>query len=91
MADLLTTREYWQTHASPGGARRFSFSLLLCFSKDALTLKGRVHWADRADIVYEVRDATGFTPSGKKPWWQELPEAEKAAWADRAARRRGIR
>jgi hypothetical protein len=63
--------------------------LLMNCTKDALTLKGRGDWADRADIVYEVRDATGFTPSGKKPWWQELPEAGEAAWADRAARRKG--
>jgi len=42
-----------------------------------------------ADIVYEVRDATGFTPTGKKPWWQELPKAGEAAFAQRAARRKG--
>lgn len=63
--------------------------LLMNCTKDALTLKGRGDWADRADIVYEVRDATGFTPSGKKSWWQELPEAGEAAWAERAARRKG--
>src|SRR6185436_525499 len=60
--------------------------LLTNCTKDALSLKGRGEWSDRADIIYEVRDATGFTPSGKKPWWQELPEAGEAAWADRAAR-----
>ncbi len=57
--------------------------------KDGTNLKGRGEWADRADIIYEIRDATGFLPSGKKPWWQELPEAGEASWADRAARRKG--
>jgi hypothetical protein len=57
-------------------------------TKDALTIKGRGDWSDRADIVYEVRDATGFTPSGKKPWWLELPPASESDWADRATRRR---
>jgi hypothetical protein len=36
-----------------------------------------------------VRDATDFTPTGKKPWWQELPPAGESAWAERAARRKG--
>jgi hypothetical protein len=43
---------------------------------------------DRADIVYEVRDATNFTPTGKKPWFMELPGAGRVDWADRAARRK---
>jgi hypothetical protein len=43
---------------------------------------------DRADIVYEVRDATDFQPSGDKPWWLELPPAGRDAWGERAARRR---
>src|SRR5262249_7539138 len=42
---------------------------------------------DRGDIVYEVRDATTFTPSGTKPWWTELPAAGRDAWAERASRR----
>jgi hypothetical protein len=63
--------------------------LLSNTTKDALNLRGRGEWADRADIIYEVRDATDFIPSGKKPWWQELPEAGESAWADRAARRKG--
>jgi hypothetical protein len=42
---------------------------------------------DRADIVYEVRDATDLQPSGTKPWWTELPPAGRNAWADRATRR----
>jgi hypothetical protein len=42
---------------------------------------------DRADIAYEVRDATGFQPSGTKDWWTELPAAGRDAWAERATRR----
>lgn len=42
---------------------------------------------DRADIVFEVRDVTGFAPSGKKPWWEELPPAGAGDWAARATRR----
>lgn len=43
---------------------------------------------DRADIVYEVRDATGFVPSGRRPWHEELPSGDRAEWAGRATRRR---
>src|SRR4029453_18018378 len=43
---------------------------------------------DRADIVYEVRDATDLQPSGTTPWWLELPAAGREAWGARAARRR---
>jgi putative DNA primase/helicase len=43
---------------------------------------------DRADIVYEVRDATDFQPTGSRPWWLELPPAGREAWGERAARRR---
>ena len=49
--------------------------------------KGRGEWADRLDILFEVRDATGLQPSGQKPWWQELPSAAEADWGARAARR----
>jgi hypothetical protein len=43
---------------------------------------------DRTEITYEVRDATDFTPSGRKPWVEELPDAGRAAWAARAGRRK---
>jgi hypothetical protein len=43
---------------------------------------------DRGDISLEVRDATGLVPTGKKPWWYELPDAGVAAWAERANRRK---
>lgn len=62
--------------------------LLANCTKDALNVKGRGEWMDRVDVVYEVRDATGFVPSGKKDWWMELPAAGEDAWADRASRRK---
>jgi hypothetical protein len=43
---------------------------------------------DRADIVYEVRDATDFRPTGAKPWAEELPPCEASEWAARASRRK---
>jgi hypothetical protein len=43
---------------------------------------------NRADVVYEVRDVCGFTPSGNKPWVEELPNASAAAWAGRSVRRK---
>lgn len=43
---------------------------------------------DRGDIVYEIRDATDFTPTGKVAWWEELPPAARLDWASRATRRR---
>jgi len=42
---------------------------------------------DRADIVFEVRDATNLQPTGTKAWWEELPPAGADAWASRATRR----
>jgi hypothetical protein len=43
---------------------------------------------DRADLVYEVRDATALQPSGTRAWWAELPPAGRDAWVDRAGRRK---
>jgi len=43
---------------------------------------------DRADIVYEIRDATSFEPKGTKPWVEELPPADAASWAARSSRRK---
>jgi hypothetical protein len=43
---------------------------------------------DRADLVFEVRDATGLQPTGTKPWWLELPAAGRGDWGASAARRR---
>jgi hypothetical protein len=42
---------------------------------------------DRADLVFEVRDATGLQPTGTKSWWLELPAAGRADWGASAARR----
>ncbi len=42
---------------------------------------------DRADIVYEVRDATGFHFTGAS-WFEELPIVGAEGWAGRAARRK---
>lgn len=42
---------------------------------------------DRADIVFEVRDATDLRPTGSKPWIEELPPADASSWAKRATRR----
>jgi hypothetical protein len=43
---------------------------------------------DRADIVYEVRDATDFHPTGARPWVKELPPADAGSWAARSSRRK---
>jgi hypothetical protein len=62
--------------------------LLQNTTKDGSNIKGRGEWADQADIVYELRDATNFTPSDQEDWWQELPPAGEDAWAKRATRRK---
>ncbi|MFI5168078.1 MAG: AAA family ATPase [Thermoanaerobaculales bacterium] len=56
--------------------------------KSAAHSRGSGVVEDRADIVYEVRDATDLKPTGTKPWWEELPAAGAEAWAQRATRRR---
>jgi 5S rRNA maturation endonuclease (ribonuclease M5) len=45
---------------------------------------------DRADIVFEVRDATSFHPTGKKPWIEELPATDAGSWAGRSTRRKQL-
>ena len=57
--------------------------------KSAAHSRGSGVIEDRADICFEVRDATGFQPSGKKDWWLELPQSGADAWGDRATRRKG--
>jgi AAA domain-containing protein len=69
--------------------RDIAILLLQNTEKTGTNIRGRGEWADRADIQYEVRDATGFIPSGKRPWWLELPADGAANWAERAARRKG--
>lgn len=68
-------------------AKGVAILLLTNTTKGAEYFKGRAEWADRIDILYELRDATGLQPSGQKPWWQELPGGGEAAWGERAARR----
>jgi hypothetical protein len=64
--------------------------ILLCnVTKDGAAGRGAGPIEDRADNVFEARDATGFTPSGKRPWWEELPSAARSEWASRATRRSG--
>lgn len=45
---------------------------------------------DRADIVFEVRDATSLNPTGKKPWIEELPAADAGSWTGRSIRRKRL-
>ena len=68
-------------------AKGVAVLLLHNTTKSGEHYKGRGEWADRLDILYEVRDATGLQPSGQKPWWQELPSAPEGDWGARAARR----
>jgi hypothetical protein len=56
-------------------------------NKGATSYRGRSEKADAADILYEVRDITGWTPS-TSDWWMELPEAGDHAWQSRAMRRK---
>lgn len=64
--------------------------ILLCnVTKDGKAGRGSGTVEDRADNVFAVRDATGFTPTGKRPWWEELPPAARSEWAARATRRSG--
>jgi hypothetical protein len=69
--------------------RGIAILLLNNVTKDGADFKWREEWADRVDIMYEVRDATAFTPSEKRAWWMDLPASSEAAWAERAQRRRG--
>jgi len=55
--------------------------------KNAKHSRGSGVVEDRADIVFEVRDATGFHPAGTKPWIEELPAQGAADWASRSSRR----
>jgi hypothetical protein len=55
--------------------------------KTAMHSRGSGVVEDRADIVFEVRDATQFRPSGSKPWLEELPPAGAGAWVSRSSRR----
>ncbi|HUZ47307.1 MAG TPA: bifunctional DNA primase/polymerase [Terriglobia bacterium] len=57
--------------------------------KSAAHSRGSGVVEDRADIVFEVRDATGFHFTGSKSSWiEELPAGGAEAWAGRATRRK---
>jgi hypothetical protein len=56
--------------------------------KSAAHSRGSGVIEDRADIVYEVRDASELKLSGSKPWWEELPPADAGSWPNRASRRK---
>ena len=71
-------------------ARRGPAVLVLANTrKDGEVIRGAVVIGDRADIVYEVRDATDLVLDPKKGvWWECLPAAGDAAWSSRPKRRR---
>lgn len=71
-------------------ARRGPAVLLLAnTTKDGLKVRGSGTLSDRADIVFEVRDATDLKVDVKhEVWWEALPESGEHAWSDRAKRRR---
>jgi len=71
-------------------ARRGPAVLLLAnTTKDGLKVRGSGTLTDRADIVFEVRDATDLQVEVKhQAWWDALPDGGEHAWADRARRRR---
>ena len=52
-------------------------------------MRAAAGWS-RIGATSSARSATRPTssPSGRKPWWQELPPAGAEAWAERAARRK---
>jgi hypothetical protein len=60
-------------------------------TKTASSIRGSGILSDRADLVFEVRDATEFKPNPKhEVWWEGLVDNQgEAAWAGRAKRRRG--
>jgi hypothetical protein len=58
--------------------------------KSAAHSRGSGVIEDRADIVFEVRDATNFHPTGEKPWIEELPAADAGSWAGRSKRRKRL-
>jgi hypothetical protein len=71
-------------------ARRGPAVLVLANTRrDGEVVRGSGALGDRADIVYELRDATDLVPDPKAAtWWRTLPLAGDAAWSERAQRRR---
>lgn len=63
--------------------------LLANTDKAGLKVRGSGILSDRADIIFEIRDATDLKVEAKhQAWWDALPECGEQAWADRAKRRR---
>lgn len=58
-------------------------------NKAATSYRGRGEKADAIDVLYEVRDITGWIPPQGDAWWEQLPEAGDHAWQTRASRRKG--
>jgi hypothetical protein len=57
--------------------------------RDAAAIRGSGVIGDRADIIFEVCDATDLLLDPKKAvWWECLPESGDAAWSTRSQRRR---
>src|SRR5262249_31481538 len=71
-------------------ARRGPAVLVLANTrKDGQVVRGSGVVGDRADIVYEVRDATDMHLDPKREvWWECLPESADTAWSNKAKRRR---
>ncbi len=71
-------------------ARRGPAILLLANTdKLALKIRGSGILGDRADIVFEVRDATELKiESQHRVWWDALPDSGEHTWSERAQRRR---
>jgi hypothetical protein len=65
---------------------------LLCLdntNKAGLNYRGRGEKGDAVDILYECRNATGWTPSQAEFWWESLPDYGEHAWKEAATRHRG--
>jgi hypothetical protein len=69
-------------------ARRGPAVLVLANTdKAGLKIRGSGVISDRADILYEVRDARSLTPTPKHEfWWEALPLGGEESWADKAKR-----
>jgi hypothetical protein len=58
-------------------------------NKAAQNYRGRGEKRDAVDILYEVRNITGWTPSHAGDWWEDLPDFGEHTWQQRATRRKG--
>jgi len=58
-------------------------------NKVAQNYRGRGEKRDAVDILYEVRNITGWTPTQGGDWWEDLPDFGEHTWQQRATRRKG--